>query len=186
MPLARIEPAIPAIKRLRTYAIDRTENRYRPTIKIIHDQLQYSYTYFVVRVVEVKSGNESTNFTRMSNYVKNEHRKEIMGVKEKPDIINIIERKRLQWYGHDKRIQEKRLPKLIMEWIPGERRKRGRPRNTWMEGVRAAMKTRHLEADQWLNRKEWCLGPGRRRQLSQEQKDRKKDRYIINNTFLCT
>jgi hypothetical protein len=23
-----------------------------------------------------------------------------------------------------------------------------------MEGVRAAMKTRHLEADQWLNRKE--------------------------------
>jgi len=35
-----------------------------------------------------------------------------------------------------------------MEWIPGERRKRGRPRKTWTEGVRAAMKTRHLEADQ--------------------------------------
>jgi len=31
-----------------------------------------------------------------------------------------------------------------MEWIPGERRKRGRPRKTWMEGVRAAMRTRHL------------------------------------------
>jgi hypothetical protein len=41
-----------------------------------------------------------------------------------------------------------------MEWIPGERRKRGRPRKTWMKGVRAAMKTRHLEADKWLNRKE--------------------------------
>ena len=40
-----------------------------------------------------------------------------------------------------------------------------------MEGVRAAMKTRHLEADQWLNRKEWCLGSGRRRQLSQDRKD---------------
>ena len=35
-----------------------------------------------------------------------------------------------------------------MEWIPGERGKRGRPRKTWMEGARAAMKTRHLEADQ--------------------------------------
>jgi hypothetical protein len=35
-----------------------------------------------------------------------------------------------------------------------ERIKRGRPRKTWMEGVRAAMKTRYLEADQWLNRKE--------------------------------
>jgi hypothetical protein len=60
------------------------------------------------------------------------------------------------------------VPKLIMEWIPGKRRKRGRPKKkkTWMEGVRAAMKTRHLEADQWLNRNEWCLGSGRQRRLS--------------------
>jgi len=35
--------------------------------------------------------------------IKNEHIKEIMGVKEKPDIIDIIERKRLQWYGQVKR-----------------------------------------------------------------------------------
>jgi hypothetical protein len=32
--------------------------------------------------------------------IKNEHIKEIMGVIEKPDIIDITERKRLQWYGH--------------------------------------------------------------------------------------
>jgi hypothetical protein len=51
-----------------------------------------------------------------------------MGVKEKPGIIDIIERKMLQWYGHVKRMQEERLTKLIMEWIPEERRKRGRPR----------------------------------------------------------
>jgi hypothetical protein len=62
-------------------------------------------------------------------------------------------------------MQEERLPKLIMEWIPGERRKIGRPRQTWMEGVRAAIETGHLEADQWLNRKEWCLLLGRERQL---------------------
>jgi len=59
-----------------------------------------------------------------------------------------------------------------MEWIPGERRERGRPRKTLMGGVQAAMKTRHLEADHWLNRKEWCLGSERRRQLSQDRKDR--------------
>jgi len=104
--------------------------------------------------------------------IKNEHVKEILGVKEKPDIIDIIERKRLQWYGHVKRIRDERLPKLIMEWIKGERRKRGRPRKTCMEGVRAATKTRHLEGDQWLNRKKWCLGSGRRRQLSQDRIDR--------------
>jgi hypothetical protein len=37
-----------------------------------------------------------------------------------------IERKILQWHSHVKRMPEKRIPKLIMEWIPGERRKRGR------------------------------------------------------------
>ena len=67
--------------------------------------------------------------------IKNEHIKEIMGVKEKPDIVDIIERKRVQWYGYVKRMQEERLQKLIMEWIPRERRKRGRPRKTWREGV---------------------------------------------------
>jgi hypothetical protein len=53
-----------------------------------------------------------------------------MGVKEKPDIMDITERKRLQWYGYVKRMQEERLQKLIMEWVPVERRKRGRPRKT--------------------------------------------------------
>ena len=46
---------------------------------------------------------------------KNEGIKEIMGVKGKPDIIDIIEKKRLQWYGHVKRMPEERIPKLIME-----------------------------------------------------------------------
>ena len=53
----------------------------------------------------------------------------------------------LQWYGHVKRIPEERIPKLIMEWVPLERRKRGRPRKTLMEGVQAAMTRRNLETD---------------------------------------
>jgi hypothetical protein len=43
--------------------------------------------------------------------MKNELIKEIMGVKGKPDAIDFIERKRLQWYGHVRRMQEERLPK---------------------------------------------------------------------------
>jgi hypothetical protein len=48
--------------------------------------------------------------------IKNKHTriKEIMGVKGKPDIIDILEKKRLQWYGHVKRRPEERIPKLIM------------------------------------------------------------------------
>jgi hypothetical protein len=98
--------------------------------------------------------------------IKNENIKEIIGVKGKPDIINIIEKKRLQWYGHVKRMPEERIPKLILEWVPEERRKSGRPRKTWIEGVQAAMTARNLEQNQWRNREEWRLVSGRRPQLS--------------------
>ena len=104
--------------------------------------------------------------------IKNEHIKEIMGMKGKPDIIDIIELKRLQWCGHVKRMPEERISKLIMDWIPWERRKRGRPRKTWMEGVQAAMTTRNLEADHCINREEWRLVSGRWRQLLKNQTDR--------------
>jgi len=104
------------------------------------------------------------------------------GSEKKPDIIDIIERKRLQWYGHVKRMQEERIPKLIMEWIPGERRKRGRPRKTWMEGIRAAMKTRPLEADQWLNRKELCWVP---EDCDSCHKTGKIDRSVTSWYFFC-
>ena len=49
---------------------------------------------------------------------KYERIKEIMGVKGKPDIIDIIEKKRLQCHDHVKRMPEEKIPKLIMEWIP--------------------------------------------------------------------
>ena len=88
-----------------------------------------------------------------------------MGVKGKQDIMDIIEKKRLQWYGHVKRMPEERIPKLVTELTPIERRKRGRPRETWIGVVQAAMSTRNLEPDQWRNTEEWSLSSGRWRQL---------------------
>jgi hypothetical protein len=101
---------------------------------------------------------KSARKSRMER-IKNEHIKEIMGVKGKLDIIDIIGKKRLQWYGHVKRMAEERMSKLIMEWIPEGRRKRERPRKTWMGGVQADMTTRNLEPDQWRNREEWRWFP---------------------------
>jgi hypothetical protein len=49
---------------------------------------------------------------------------------------------------------EDRITKLIMQWIPLDRRERGHPRKTWMGGVQAAITTRNLERDQWSNREE--------------------------------
>ena len=75
---------------------------------------------------------------------------------------------------------EERIPKLIMKCIPRERRKRGRPRKTWTEGVQVAMTTRNVEPNQWKRREEWRLVSGRRRQLLE-----KPDSYIdlINGTI---
>jgi hypothetical protein len=56
-------------------------------------------------------------------------------VKGKPDIIDIIAKKILQFYGRVKRVPEERIPRLLMECIPLKRRKRGRPRKIRMEGV---------------------------------------------------
>jgi hypothetical protein len=96
--------------------------------------------------------------------IKNEHIKEIVGVKGKPDITDITDitdKKRPQWYVHVKRMLEERIAKLIMLWIPLERRKRGRRRKTWIEGVQAAMTTRNLKPDQWRKKEEWRLVSGR-------------------------
>jgi len=58
---------------------------------------------------------------------------EIMGVKGKGDIIDILEQKLLQWYGHVIRMPEERILKLIMDWIPQERGKK-RTSNKNLEG----------------------------------------------------
>ena len=57
------------------------------------------------------------------------------------------------------------IMEVIMDWVPLERRKRGRPRKMWMEGLQVAMTARNLETDQWRNREEWHLVSGRRQQL---------------------
>jgi hypothetical protein len=63
-------------------------------------------------------------------------------------------------------MQEERIPKLILEWVPAERQKRGCPRKTWMEGVHAAMTARNMKQNQWRHREEWRLVSVRQRQLS--------------------
>jgi hypothetical protein len=65
----------------------------------------------------------------------------------------------LESLNHVKMMPEEGIPILIVEWIPEERRKTGRPRKTWMEGVQGAMTARNLEQVQWRKREEWRLVP---------------------------
>ena len=73
-------------------------------------------------------------------------------------ILDDIETKQLQWYGHVQRVEEGRLPKEVMKWRPPGRRKRGRPKLTWAEGIIGLMGEKGLMEEDW----------NRQRQLEEE------------------
>ena len=54
-------------------------------------------------------------------------------------LLEDIKTKQLKCYGHIQRMEEGRLPKIVMKWSPPGRRKRGRPKLTWAEGIRGLM-----------------------------------------------
>jgi len=55
------------------------------------------------------------------------------------------------------------LPKIALQWMPKQKRARGRPKKNWMVGIRKAMKERNLKEGQWEDRQRWSLGVGQRR-----------------------
>jgi len=54
-------------------------------------------------------------------------------------LLGDIKTKQLQWYGHVQRMEEGRLPIEVKKWRPPGRKKRGRPKLTWAEGIRGLM-----------------------------------------------
>ena len=81
-------------------------------------------------------------------------------------ILYDITRKQFVWYGHVDRMDPTRLPKIMIHWKPEGRKKRGRPRRTWKDGiyVYTAMNERDLRMGEWNNRRQWNMKIGRRRQ----------------------
>jgi hypothetical protein len=59
-------------------------------------------------------------------------------------VLGRIEARKLRWFGHVVRMPEERWPAIIHSWIPPGRRKRGRPRWSWRDGVTGAMKRRWM------------------------------------------
>ena len=83
---------------------------------------------------------------------------------EQDTILDEITRKQLIWYGHDERMDPTRLPKIMINWKPEGRKKRGRPRRTWKDGIYTAMSERDLRMGKWNSRRQWNMEVGRRRQ----------------------
>ena len=52
-----------------------------------------------------------------------------MGTEE--TITQTTERRQLIWYGHFRRMDDVRLPKIVWKWRSSRGRQKGRSRRTW-------------------------------------------------------
>ena len=64
------------------------------------------------------------------------------------DILKLIERGQLRWFGHVKRMENDRYPRKFLEWQPDGTRPVGRPKKRWRENVDSAMRRRGYSIQQ--------------------------------------
>jgi hypothetical protein len=79
------------------------------------------------------------------------------------NILEVTEEKRLRWFGHVKRMPGNRLPLTILEWDPERTRRRGRPKERGIDGVRRSMANHGLTEEDTRDRDRWrnlVLGEG--------------------------
>jgi hypothetical protein len=69
--------------------------------------------------------------------VRNVTIREVMEVRK--NILEVTEEKRLRWFGHVERMPGNRLPLKTVEWERDGTRRRGRPKERWIDGVRRSM-----------------------------------------------
>jgi hypothetical protein len=94
--------------------------------------------------------------------VRNVTIREIMEVRK--NILEVIEEKRLRWFGHVKRMPGNRLPLKILEWEPEGTRGRGRSKERRIDGVRRSMTNHGLTEEDTRDRDRWrnlVLGEGK-------------------------
>jgi len=70
-------------------------------------------------------------------------------------LLDDIKTEQLKLYGHVQRMEEGRLPKKVMKWSSPGRRKRGRPKATWAEGIRGLLGEKGLIEEDWNDRDNW-------------------------------
>jgi hypothetical protein len=51
------------------------------------------------------------------------------------DIVRFVKSRRLAWLGHVERMGEERMPRRLLHGRIEERRRRGRPRKRWLQGL---------------------------------------------------
>ena len=60
-------------------------------------------------------------------------------------VVQKIKKRRLQWFGHVERMEEKRPPNAALHGHVEGKRSRGRQRQTWMDNVREDLKEKNID-----------------------------------------
>ena len=75
----------------------------------------------------------------------------------KNSVLVYITYKQQNWYGYVRIMNEERLPQHILELCPPGRRRRrkGRPRNLWIQELTTGMREKGINNMEWVEREEW-------------------------------
>ena len=86
---------------------------------------------------------EGQKSLRRGTRVSRLEKRRIMNMEE--SVNERIENQQLQWYGHVRRMDEKRWPNILLQWSPVGRRKWGQPRTPWRSGIARMMDEQELD-----------------------------------------
>ena len=73
----------------------------------------------------------------------------------KTSITIKIDKKRMQWYGHVQRMDVDRIPRLVLNWKPEGKNRRGRPRKRWKDKLMKDMTENGIEEEDAQDRERW-------------------------------
>ena len=91
-----------------------------------------------IQTAEMKVLRLIKGVTRLDRLRNEDIRREL----EVEDILKLIEKGQLRWYGHVKRMDDGRYPRKYLEWKPEGTRPVGRPRKRWKDNVDTSLRRR--------------------------------------------
>ena len=91
-------------------------------------------------------------YVRWEDRVSNDEVRRRCGVE---NIIDVLRRSRLRWYGHVKRREDDHILRRALDMDVDGVRPRGRPRKVWRRCVEENMREININLEAVHNRREW-------------------------------
>ena len=104
-----------------------------------------------MKVAEMKMSRWMCGVTRLDK-IRNE---KIRGSTKVEEISKKVQERRMRWYGHVMRIDEEYVGKRAMGIEVQGSRRRGRPKKTWADCVKADLREKELSGEQVYDRAAW-------------------------------